>query len=201
MARKGWKIDMKRSYTKWLVLFCLIGALAAAGTFWMERAREDAGGGIQVSTDGGAMITVSVTGEVNQPGEYQVPEYGRYSDAIYAAGGATERAYIDPVLLDKQLSDGDQVVIASVENAGEQVPDSGGKDVPEDKIDINAASKPELMQLPGVGEVTADRIIAYREEYGGFDRIEELMNVSGIGEKKFAEMQAYVMIAEQEDGA
>lgn len=192
-------METKRSYTGWLVLFCLIGVLAIAGTYWMEQTRtaDNMGSGIQVNPNGdGGQITVSVTGEVKQPGTYRIAAYGRYSDAIYAAGGATNRAYIDPALLDKPLSDGDEIVLPSAENAGGQPPVSDGKATPKEKIDINTAGKAALMRLPGIGEVMADRIIAYREEYGGFQRAEELMNVSGIGEKKFANIKPYVTVLE-----
>ena len=197
MHERDESMEIKRSYTRWLILFCLIGALAAAGTYWMEQTRtaDNMGSGIQENPDGdGAPITVSVTGEVNQPGEYQIPAGGRYSDAIYAAGGATKRAYIDPTLLDQALSNGDQVVLPSAENAGEPSSSQDGNDGR--RININTADQPELMRLPGIGEAMAGRIIAYREEYGGFQRVEELMNISGIGEKKFADIKPYVTVSE-----
>lgn len=191
----GRKMDMKRSYTKWIVLFCIIGVLAAAGTYMLEQSRTaDSTGDMQIHADAdGGVITVTVSGEVEQPGSYQIPASGRYSDAIYAAGGATQQAYIDPTLLDEPLADGAEVVIGSVQNAPVETPESGKK-APEQAVNLNTAGKAELMQLPGVGEVTADRIIAYREQYGGFDKIQELMNVSGIGEKKFAQMEPYVTV-------
>ncbi len=192
---------MKRSFTKWIVLFSLIGVLAVAGTYVLNQARTagnvENGSSMQIDPGGsGATIEVTVSGEVEEPGTYQIPAEGRYSDAIYAAGGATERAYIDPTLLDKPLADGDEVVIGSAENAPAELPEgqSSGKKAPEQPVNINTAGKSELMQLPNVGEVMAERIISYREEYGGFDKIEELMNVSGIGEKKFADMKPYVTV-------
>lgn len=197
MRERDESMGIRRSYTRWLILFCLIGALAAVGTYWMEQTRtaDNMRSGIQGNPDGdGTRITVSVTGEVNQPGEYEIPAGGRYSDAIYAAGGATKHAYIDPTILDKPLSDGDEVVLPSAENVG------GQPSLPERndqlKININTADESELMRLPGIGEVMAGRIIAYREEYGGFQRVEELMNVSGIGEKKFADIKPYVTVLE-----
>ncbi len=191
---------MKHSFTKWIILFSLIGILAGAGSYVLNQARtaeNTADGGMQIDAGGsGGTIQVTVSGEVEEPGVYQIPEEGRYSDALYAAGGATGQAYIDPALLDQPLSDGDEVVVGSSDNAPVDLPEgqSSGKKAPEQPVNINTAGAAELMQLPNVGEVTAERIISYREAYGGFDKIEELMNVSGIGEKKFADMKPYVTV-------
>ena len=65
---------------------------------------------------------------------------------------------------------------------------------------INSASKIELMQLPGIGETTADRILAYREEHGGFSSVEELMNVSGIGQSKFDAIKDLISVDDMYEG-
>lgn len=81
------------------------------------------------------------------------------------------------------------------------LPESEGPSVSEQttgsvsgKINLNTATKEDLMTLNGIGEVLAERILAYREQYGGFDSVEELMQVEGIGEKRFASMEPYVTI-------
>ena len=71
---------------------------------------------------------------------------------------------------------------------------SSTEDASSGKISINTATKEELMELDGVGEVTAEKIIAYREENDGFKKIEDLMNVSGIGEKKFAAVRDSIVL-------
>ena len=63
-----------------------------------------------------------------------------------------------------------------------------------DRIDLNLATKEDLMKLNGIGETLAERILAYREQHGGFDSVEELLEVSGIGEKRFAAIEPYVTV-------
>ena len=88
--------------------------------------------------------------------------------------------------------------VTAVETTAQSMP---GDDVYEnDLLDLNAAGKDELIQLPGIGEVLAGRIIDYREEHGGFKNVEELMLIKGIGEKKYAELIKYITInSDRED--
>ena len=79
----------------------------------------------------------------------------------------------------------------------EQESSAGPSQTPEQvggKLNLNTATKDDLMTLDGIGEVLAERILAYREQYGGFDSVEELMQVEGIGEKRFAAMEPYVTV-------
>ena len=84
--------------------------------------------------------------------------------------------------------------------AAEQSPEISGSDdthFVDGCLDLNAASKEELMDLPGIGEVLAERILNYREEHGGFSSTEEIMQVSGIGEKVYAEIEDYITVGGQ----
>ena len=125
-------------------------------------------------------IYVHVKGEVKNPGIYEF-EYGnRVNDAIMKAGGKTDNADIESINLAKYLIDGTEVVVPDI-TSGDY--DDGGK------ININTASKNRLQDINGVGEATAEKIINYREENGGFNSIEEIMNIEGIGLKTFNSMK------------
>ncbi len=130
------------------------------------------------------IIRVSVTGEVNKPGEYAVKKGTRICDLIYSAGGITHNADIDIVDLDA-------LVIAETEINIPKLSEDGYTDVIP-VIDINTATKEELMLIPGVGELLAERIEDYRKNIGTFKDISEIMNVRGIGEKTFEQMKDYI---------
>lgn len=131
-------------------------------------------------------LHVHVVGEVLQPGLYQLDFGSRVSDVIAAAGGFTEKALQTSVNLARQLSDGEQVVVLSASDVSENS-DSG-------LISINRASASELDSLPGIGPALAARIIDHREKTGGFSAISELQEVSGIGDKVFAEIEQLVTL-------
>lgn len=135
-------------------------------------------------------IFVHVTGSVVAPGLYELDEGARVSQAIQAAGGFSEDALQDSVNLARELTDGEQVVVASQSTQADTEdadgsPQTSSSGVVGGKVNLNLASIEELMTLDGVGEATAGKIIAYREEHGSFASIDELKEVSGIGEKKF----------------
>ena len=147
-------------------------------------------------------IKVYVTGEVVNPGVIELNVGDRIEDAIKAAGGTTDSANLEKVNLAYKLEDGqkpyipninekEEVVILSTEN-GENVV----KDVEKSngKIDINNAKIDKLCEIPGVGETLAKRIVDYRDQNGKFKNIEDLKNVSGIGEKKFESIKEYIAL-------
>ena len=142
------------------------------------------------------VIAIHVSGAVLNPGIYELPEGSRANDAIEAAGGASEDAVPDALNLARVLSDGEQIIVPTVEEqerleeaavAGQTL-DAGGK------VNINTATVEQLDSLPGVGESTAQKIIADREENGPFGSPEDLKRVSGIGDKKYEDLADLITV-------
>ena len=124
---------------------------------------------------------------------YQVKKDDRIVAAIEAAGGLTRDAAYDSVNQAQKMEDGQQIYIPSKtdqQSTLTQKSDESSSDL----ISINQASKEELMTLPGIGESKADRILAYRQEHGGFKSLEELMNISGIKEGVYNKMKDYITL-------
>ena len=164
-------------------------------------------------------ITVCVSGAVAKPGLYEVTKGSRAQQVIELAGGVTEEADMDRVNLAQLCKDGGHIKVprlskaklkkktenngmVNVSNqAGDSniVTDSNQNHGPDRNISgeilisLNSASETELTQLPGVGEATARRIISFRKRQG-FQRVEELMKVPGIGPAKFAKMKPYLVL-------
>lgn len=154
-------------------------------------------------------IVVHITGEVKNKGILILPEGARIADAIEKAGGETAEADLDEVNLAYILQDGQKIYIPSKKDKENQenkvyiTRESGNNVIIEngeenkkmnEKININTASQAELEELPGIGEAIASRIIEYREENGKFNKIEDLLNVKGIGDAKFTEIKEYVIV-------
>lgn len=146
------------------------------------------------------ILIVFICGEICNPGVYEIAEGSRINDLIKAAGGTGTNACLELINPAQKLVDGQRVYIPSVEESREFV-FSGGEDnaaVYENHgaeiININYASKKELETLPGIGSELASRIIQYREMHGGFQSIDELRKVSGIGDKKFSDIKEMVTV-------
>jgi competence protein ComEA len=144
-------------------------------------------------------IVVHVLGAVRHPGLVRLPENARVQDAIDAAGGLTNRADPDELNLAQPLSDGQQVVIGTRTDPAGEIRDQpgsgrGGGAAATRALDLNHASQPQLEELPGVGPVTAQAILAWRQQHGRFSRIEELQEVDGIGPKTYAEIAPHVRV-------
>ncbi len=131
---------------------------------------------------------VSVEGEVVNPGVYSVAEGSRVCDVIYSAGGVTHYADTDLIDLDAIVIGGSHIIVPSI--LLDDIPDV----VP--VVNINTADKEKLMLIPGIGEVTAQRILDYRINNGEFSKISDIMNVRGIGEKTFEEIKNYIITSE-----
>ncbi len=142
-------------------------------------------------------IFVHVEGEVANPGLLELPEGSRVFDAIQAAGDFTDDAKRDAVNLARILVDGEQIIVASslAEDAAASPPGvSMSSGALSGKVNINTADVAALDSLPGIGESTAKRIIADREANGPFKSIEDLKRVSGIGDKKYAQLEGSITV-------
>jgi competence protein ComEA len=135
-----------------------------------------------------ATIYVHIVGEIVAPGIYELDSGARIVDVIFAAGGFSEKADQASVNLAREVTDGEQVVVFRVGQAPSSTmggvgstSSSGGS-----QISLNRGSQAELEQLPGVGPALAARMIDWRTANGGFKKKEDLLNISGIGDKLFA---------------
>jgi competence protein ComEA len=143
------------------------------------------------------VVVVDVVGQVRHPGLVRLPAGSRVADAIAAAGGATRAADIVRVNLARVLVDGEQLVLPRPGEtlAAQPAPAGPGTSgAPAAPVDLNAASESDLDALPGVGPVLAGRILAWRAQHGRFSRVEELGEVSGIGDKLLAELTPLVRV-------
>lgn len=144
-------------------------------------------------------ITVYIDGEVRNPAVYKLKSGSRIEDLIKAAGGFKETADKTKINLAKKLRDEDYIyVYERKENsaAGSITVNSSAPSAvqTEEIMNVNTATKEQLMTLPGVGEVTAQKIIDYREKNGGFNSVDDLMNVDRIGEKTLSKFRDKVDI-------
>ncbi len=143
-------------------------------------------------------IVIHIAGEVKNPGIVRINEGARIADIIEQAGGLTEFANITNINLAYIVEDGQKIIIpkqGEQEENKEYITSETGEGIIQEngqsqstgntKININKAGLEELQQLQGIGEATAEKIIQYREEHGDFKQIEDLKNVSGIGDAKF----------------
>lgn len=141
-------------------------------------------------------VVVHVTGAVSAPGVYTLPSDARVDDAVRAAG-ATAEADLSQLNLAQKLADGQKITVPAIGSvSGSEGTATTTADASSDGalVNINTASLEELETLPSIGEVRAQAIITYRETNGGFRTIEELQEVSGIGEKIFADVAPYITV-------
>lgn len=160
-----------------------------------------ANGGSSGATKKGAHVTVHVAGAVAKPGVYDLAGGARVIDAIEAAGGGAPDADLNRLNLAAKVADGQRVLVQRV---GEAAPagsasaggsgSGGGSADPSGLVNLNSATQAELEALPGIGPSLAGSIITERERRGGFRSVNELRDVRGIGEKRFADLKDKVTI-------
>ena len=148
-------------------------------------------------------VYVYICGEVIKPGVYELSGDSRIYEAVDAAGGFTENAARESINLASKVSDGMQITIYNKEEAA-SLPAGGtsaGKNSGQDQmsgssslVNLNTATKEELMTLKGIGESKAEDIIRYREKSGGFKKIEDIMKISGIKEAGFQKIKDSITV-------
>ena len=157
-------------------------------------AAAGAGAGVPGAAGGAARLVVHVVGAVRRPGLYRFQQGKRVADALSRAGGASAKADLELINLAAPLADGQQVVVprrlppapAGDAGAGPGASRAGGP------VHLNMATLADLDALPGIGPVTAQKILDYRQEHGAFSSVDELDAVSGIGPARLEELRKVV---------
>lgn len=156
-----------------------------------------------LASDNGTWCYVHVCGEVAKPGVYKLPSGSRIYEAIDAAGGFSADGIKDYLNLAGEVQDGMKIQVPDKAQAelwqakGVDIlggMDSGDQENNKPKVNINTASKEELMSLRGIGESKAEDIIRYREKFGGFKAAEDIMNVSGIKDAAFEKIKDSITV-------
>jgi competence protein ComEA len=191
-----------RAHLKPLSTLLLIAVVASLWLFWHSRARETQiptpkptiseqptdlshPEGMQPST----RVVIDIGGRVKRPGVYSLPMGSRAIDALTAAGGPLAGTDMTTINQAQRLEDGEQIVVGV-----DQGLPSTGATARIGKVNLNSASTQELDALPGIGPVLASRIVAWRKANGRFKTIEDLRQVSGVGDAKFADLRPLVRI-------
>ncbi|MFC9059248.1 helix-hairpin-helix domain-containing protein [Streptomyces sp. NPDC057074] len=216
------RCGLERRSVAALTVLLVVAGLFAAQHFWTGRtqsvaapevvreaavvgARDEGGregdrravGGTAPTAAAGAEIVVDVDGKVRKPGVHRLPAGSRVADALRAAGGVRDGAKTDGLNQARFLVDGEQVVVgapapvAGVAPGGAATAGSGAA-APAAPVSLNTATPDQLDTLPGVGPVLAQHIIDYRAQHGGFRSVDELREVNGIGERRFADLRDLV---------
>ncbi|MDN3353490.1 ComEA family DNA-binding protein [Actinomadura sp. DC4] len=193
-----------------LALAGLLAALLAGAYFWWSRpqpqpapqpvlrpaAQPAAVASAAPSSSPTAAVVVDVAGKVRRPGVVSLPSGARVIDAIKEAGGVRPGAKTGTLNLARRVVDGEQILVGVNATPAPAVPPTApaGSPAPGAPLDLNAATVPQLDQLPGVGPVLAQRIVDYRAQHGNFHTTDELRQVSGIGDAKFADLKDLVRV-------
>ncbi|MET9744394.1 MULTISPECIES: ComEA family DNA-binding protein [Streptomyces] len=162
-----------------------------------DRATPDEGGATtEPSATAGSEIVVDVGGKVRHPGVHSLPAGSRVADALRAAGGVRPGTKTDGLNRARFLVDGEQVIVGASAPApppaAGPAPGAPAGAAPGAPVSLNTATTDQLDTLPGVGPVLAQHIVDYRTEHGGFRSVDELREVNGIGERRFADLRDLV---------
>jgi competence protein ComEA len=194
-----------------LIPVAVVAALIAAGFLWLSRPRPEpvsaapvrpsyaAGPSAPVAAPAASAPVVDVAGKVRRPGVVTLSPGARVIDAIEAAGGLRPGARAGAVNLARHVVDGEQILVGATTAPGAIASGAApgataSGPAPGALLDLNTATVDQFDQLPGVGPVLARRIVDYRTQHGAFHAIEELQDVTGIGERKYAELKDLVRV-------
>jgi competence protein ComEA len=182
-----------------VVLAVVLGLRQLGG----ERGEAPGGGqrpvaAIEVRDDAkaGGRVVVHVAGAVRHPGVYKLPSTARVDDAVAQAGGPTRRADLGGLNLAAEVEDGRQVLVPERIRPGGAPAASTTPTTPAEgqPLNLNTATLEQLDTLSGIGPTTAQKILDFREERGGFGSVDELGEIPGIGDKRLASLRAEVTL-------
>ena len=173
----------------------LLVVLVLAGRVLLRPSRASVPPPVQVARSSAPakpkLLFVDVVGAVRRPGLYRLAQGARVADAVLRAGGPTAKAQLELVNQAAQIADGEQVVVPR-RGSGAAVAATGGNGASSGPVHLNSATLEQLDTLPGIGPVTAQKILDYRQQHGGFGSVDELDAVPGIGPARLADLRELV---------
>jgi len=176
-----------------LCLFISSGCSGSDDSLFLEEETEDNIVVVTTESDIVMDIVVEIKGEVQKPGVYTMPVNSRLNDLLTVSGGVSTIANLRNVNLAMKIGDGESFYIPSIHDEEEEI--ILGEQTREDgKIDLNKASREDLMSVTGIGPATADNILAYREEVGKFSSVDELVKVNRIGDKTLEKIRDFFIV-------
>lgn len=180
-----------------VLAFLVVAGRMTLGGANEPRAAPSAAPALEVEEEPTREVVVHVAGAVARPGLYRLSEGSRVDDAIGLAGGPKPKAALDLVNLAAPVVDGQQVIVplegaGGTSSAGADAATAGEGGAPAAKVRLNSATLEQLDELPGVGPVTAQQILDYREANGAFRSVDELDAVPGIGPAKLEQLRPLV---------
>jgi competence protein ComEA len=188
-----------------IALVAVVGVTVAGAGFWYVRSlpapvqvRSGPSGALVAAPTASAspatVILVDIAGWVRRPGVYEFAEGARVIDAIDAAGGARPGAVLSSLNLAAPLVDGTQVLVPKESQSAPTTETGTGTSGATGLVNVNSATNAELETLPGIGEVIAQAIVDHRTENGPFTSVEQLVDVSGIGDATLENIRELVTV-------
>jgi len=179
-----------------LAAVALVLLLAVAGRFLLRPHGPSIPPPVRVAAPatksvGGVSLYVDVVGAVRRPGLYRLPQGSRVADALVRAGGMTRGAQHELVNLAARVADGEQIVVPR-RGAGGPVGQAGAAGASAGPVHLNSATLEQLDALPGIGPVTAQKILDFRREHGAFGSFDELDAIPGIGPARMEQLRGLV---------
>jgi competence protein ComEA len=178
----------------WLAALLIVGVLLGVGVLFLVTRPPRGAPIVLLPAPTPAPITVYVSGKVNRAGLYTLPSGSRVNDAIQAAGGFSDDANTGLLNLAELLVDGEQIDVPEITTTSITEGGVGLSNPSLTLVDINTASVEQLDTLPEIGPKTAQNIIDYRNANGPFARIENIMDVTGIGQVTFDKIKDLITI-------
>lgn len=202
VAGRRLRLEPGRRAAAALCVVVALAAVIASAVVLRGRPQEvaaplvEAGGlplpGVSADTDPAGAVLVAVAGKVRKPGVVRLPAGSRVDDAVRAAGGPLDAGDLGLLNLARKLVDGEQVLVGVDPAPG--APAAAGGGAVGGLIDLNTATAADLDALPGIGMVLAQRIIDWRTENGRFESVDQLREVTGIGEAKYEDLRDKVVV-------